>query len=253
MSHNIQEESFPAMQMNIQGKHIDLGNALRKHVNVKITDVNEKFFNHATFANVTFSREGHGHGLIKTHISMGIGKNIMVMADATEGDAYLSFDEALIKVIKQLRKQKSRLRDNHNRSERHDSKAIFSAAYSNDSNYDNDEAGDAPVVIAEMTASVQKMTVSDAAQRLELTGKDFFLFRNPGSNEINLVFRRKDGNVGWIDPGNGTVKSTQKPAEKVADKTKVIKLKPAAKNKKALPVKKPKAKIFSKKKNKSRR
>ena len=108
-------------------------------------------------------------------------------------------------------------------------------------------------MIAEMTASVQKMTVSDAAQRLELTGKDFFLFRNPGSNEINLVFRRKDGNVGWIDPGNGTVKSTQKPAEKVADKTKVIKLKPAAKNKKALPVKKPKAKIFSKKKNKSRR
>lgn len=256
MSYNLQNiESFSAMQVNVQGKHIDLGSALRTHVNEKIFDVNHKFFNHATFANITFSREGHGHGLIKTHISMGIGKNIMVMADATEGEAYLAFDEALQKVVKQLRKQKGRIRDDHRR-ERHDA-ADFAAFTSQDDGYENDNAGAGPVVIAEMTANIQKMTVSDAAQRLEITKKDYFLFRNPATDEVNLVFRRKDGNVGWIDPGNGK-KKTGGAVSPPAQKSNLVKLKPAAKKKKTAAKKtkakaKPKAKAKSAKKKKSRR
>lgn len=211
MSTNLhQQESQHTMQLAIQGKQIDLGDSLRSHVAEKIQDINHKFFNHATFANVTFSREGHGHGLIKTHISMGIGKNIMVMADAVEGEIYLSFETAVEKTIKQLRRYKSRLRDHHGRLEKTaGAEGLFAKSYvladEEGDEYENDNVkGDAPVVIAEMSMDIQKMSVSDAVMRMDLTGQNFLLFRNPSSDELNLVYRRPDGNVGWIDPaGNG--------------------------------------------------
>src|SRR3989304_3119671 len=105
------------MQLTIQGKQIDLGDALRTHVEEKIDFINQKYFNHATYATITFSKEGHGHGLVKAHISMRIGKNIMVMADAVENDPYVSFEAAAEKVAKQLRRYKNRLRDHHERLE----------------------------------------------------------------------------------------------------------------------------------------
>jgi len=191
------------MQLSVQGKQMEVGDALRTYVSAKIEDINAKFFNHATDATVTFSPEGHGHGLTRAHISIRVGRDIMVMADAKENDPYLSFDVASDKVAKQLRRYKNRLRDHH---ERHERAAVLKAPYyviaDEPEQDDNVPQGDDPVTIAEMVTDIQTLCVSDAVMRLDLGGQTALLFRNAKHGELNLVYRRPDGNVGWIDPAN---------------------------------------------------
>jgi ribosomal subunit interface protein len=101
------------MELQVHGKQMDVGDALRTHVEDRISDVSEKYFNHTTFATVTFSREGHGHPQTKVHINIQLGKNIMFTADATEQDPYVAFDAANEKAAKQLRRYKRKVRDDH--------------------------------------------------------------------------------------------------------------------------------------------
>jgi ribosomal subunit interface protein len=196
------------MQITIQGKQIDLGAALREHVQDKMEEVNSKFFNHATFATVTFSREGHGHGLVKTHVTLQVGKNIKVLADATEGDAYLSFDRASEKIAEQLRRYKNRLRDHHDRIETLGEGDGLSAREHvlADGHSDDSKHTDNPPIIAEMTMNIETLSVSEAVMRMDLAGQPALLFRNASHDGLNMVYRRPDGNVGWVDPvGNHVI------------------------------------------------
>ncbi|MCB1530394.1 MAG: ribosome-associated translation inhibitor RaiA [Rhodospirillales bacterium] len=202
------------MQLSVHGKQMDVGDALREHVTGKLEDISQKYFNHATDANVTFSPEGHGHGVIKTHISIRIGKDIMVIASAEDADPYASFDKASDKVAKQLRRYKKRLRDHHERLE---TSAILEArehvisAESEDEDEDEKAHDAAPLVVAEMATNIQTMAVSEAVMRLNLSGQPAFLFRNANHNGLNMVYRREDGNVGWVDPqGNDASAKTNK-------------------------------------------
>lgn len=202
------------MQLTVQGKQIDLGDALRVHVEEKIEDLNEKFFNHATHATVTFSREGHGHGLVRCHISISIGKNINVMADGVEGDPYLAFDTAIAKAASQLRRYKNRLRDTHERMERavEESTMARDLTLGEDADEGNEEH---PPVIAELTTEIQTLSVSEAVMLMDLAGQPAMLFRNASHNGLNMVYRRKDGNIGWVDAGGEAMpQSSAKKAEK---------------------------------------
>jgi hypothetical protein len=152
---------------------------------------------------VTFSKEGHGKPRTRAHISIQIGKNIMVVADAVETDAYASFENAAEKIGKQMRRYKRRLRDHHERQDE-DSEAqseratdyVLAAA----TEQDTAQTDENPVVIAEMTTDILTLAVSDAVMRLDLSGQPALLFRNASNNEINMVYRREDGNIGWVDP-----------------------------------------------------
>lgn len=197
------------MELNVHGKQIDVGDALRTHVEEKLEDLNQKYFSHATFATVTFSKEGHGHPLTRANITIQLGKNIMVVADATDGDPYASFEAAASKVGKQMRRYKKKLRDHHERLEQTPEGEIMkardyvlAAAPEQDDNESADDVpqGDDPVVIAEMTKDIQTMSVSDAVMRLDLSGDSALLFRNASHDGVNLVYRRNDGNIGWVDP-----------------------------------------------------
>ena len=196
------------MQLTVQGKQIDVGDALRTHVSDKLEDINSKYFNHASFATVTFSKEGHGHPLIKAHISIKVGKNIMVIADDQNNDPYNAFDSAADKVAKQLRRYKKKLRDHHQRQVQTPESEILKArdytlAIEPEENdeQDNEEAGsDEPLIIAEMTKDIEKLAVSDAVMRLDLSGENALVFRNAKNDGLNVVYRRSDGNIGWIDP-----------------------------------------------------
>ncbi len=253
------------MQLTVQGKQMDVGDALRTHVTERIEDINRKFFNHATDATVTFSREGHGHGVINAHVQIRVGKNITVMADAEAGDAYGAFEKTAEKVTTQLRKYKNRLRSHHEKMQAAEMDILHARdsviAEQHEDEHHN-EKGHAPAIIAEMTTAIQTLTVSEAVMRMDLAHQDALLFRNASHGELNLVYRRKDGNVGWIDPALGVKKATPakkaannskkpkakakaKPAAKATAKTKP-KAKPAVKGKpklKAVPKSKPKAKV----------
>lgn len=205
------------MQITIQGKQIDLGAALREHVQDKMEEVNSKFFNHATFATVTFSREGHGHGLVKTHITLQVGKNIKVLADATEGDAYISFDRASEKIAEQLRRYKNRLRDHHDRIETLPDGDSAREHVLADGHNDDSQHSDNPPIIAEMTTNIETLSVSEAVMRMDLADQPALLFRNASHDGLNMVYRRPDGNVGWVDPvGNHVIaKAEQREKGKV--------------------------------------
>jgi ribosomal subunit interface protein len=195
------------MELSVHGKQIDVGESLRGHVEGKLEDLNSKYFNHATFATVTFSKEGHGKPQTKANITIQLGKNIMVVADATDADAYASFEAAATKVGKQMRRYKKKLRDHHERLEQTPESEImkardytFAATEQNDAP-ETEEAQD-PVVIAEMTKNIDKMSVSEAVMRLELSGENALVFRNASHDGVSLVYRRSDGNIGWIDAEN---------------------------------------------------
>lgn len=195
------------MQLTVQGKQLDLGDALRTHVSDKLEDLNSKYFNHATDATVTFSPEGHGHKQIKSHIHIRIGKDIMVMADALAGDAHSAFDDAAEKVGKQMRRYKKRFRDHHERLAKTPEAEIMKARdyilaaddlAANEN--EDDKTDDNPLVIAEDTRNIQTMSVSEAVMRLDLGGDSALMFRNANHEGLNMVYRRDDGNIGWIDP-----------------------------------------------------
>lgn len=191
------------MQLSINGKQMDLGDTLRAHISDKLEDINQKYFNRAIEAIVTLSPEGHA--FIKTHISIRIGKDIMVMSDAQEKDAYASFDSACAKVAKQLRRYKKRLRDHHERLEEKAFTQAQHSVFSSDEGSEETSEENEPAVVAEMVTNIQDMSVAEAVMRLNLSGENALLFRNAQHSGLNMVYRRKDGNIGWIDPeGNET-------------------------------------------------
>jgi ribosomal subunit interface protein len=196
------------MQLTVQGKQMDLGDALKSHVEGKLEDINSKYFNRAIDATVTFSPEGHA--FTKTHISIRVGKDIMVISDATENDPYVAFDSAAEKVAKQLRRYKRKLRDHHQRLENAPEDHVLPASdYTLSLEQDNEEQAADHLVIAEMTTNIQTMSPSEAAMRLELSGLPAMMFRNATHKGLNMVYIRKDGNIGWVDP-DGKVTSVSK-------------------------------------------
>lgn len=223
------------MHLTVQGKQMDVGDALRTHVEEKLEDINRKYFNHATDATVTFSREGHGHGVFRSHVHIRVGRNIVVMADSEAGDAYGAFDKTAEKVATQLRRYKNRLRTHSERMQAAQAEILPALDYviSNDDDEQDDhhnEAADAgPMIIAEMTTTIRTLTVSDAVMRMDLENLPALLFRNPKHGELNMVYRRADGNVGWIDPAQNLGTRTAPPAAKKAPARKTAAKKPAAK------------------------
>jgi ribosomal subunit interface protein len=199
------------MEVTVQGKQMSVGNALQTHVEEKLEDINQKYFNHATFATVTFSKEGHGHAQIKAAILIQAGKNITVRGEDTESDPYAAFDIAAAKVAKQLRRYKKKIRDQHQRSQHTPEEEIMKAQHytlaAGLGNPDEEEnvddgipEGDDPVVVAEITTDIQTLSVMDAVMRLDLSADNAIMFRNASTNELNMVYRRQDGNIGWVDP-----------------------------------------------------
>lgn len=200
------------MQITVHGKQMDVGDALREYVTDKIEEIDEKYFNHATDAVVTFSKEGHGRGLTKTHISIHVSKHISVQSETQDADPYAAFDKAAEKVAKQLRRYKKRLRDHHERLEGVPETEITAArdivlAAETDDEESEDKDYSEPLVVAEMATNIQTMTVSEAVMRLDLSGQPAIMFRNANHAGLNMVYRREDGNVGWVDP-EGVEKQT---------------------------------------------
>lgn len=188
------------MQLSIHGKQMDLGDSLRAHIEDKLDELNQKYFNRAIEAIVTLAPEGHA--FVKTHISIRVGKDIMVMSDAQDTDPYASFEKASEKVAKQLRRYKKRLRDHHERLEESEFVQAQNYVLAPETDEAEEEPAEdkAPVVVAEMVTNIQTMSVSEAVMRLDLSGENALMFRNTEHDGLNMVYRKNDGNIGWVDP-----------------------------------------------------
>lgn len=182
------------MQLTVKGKHLDVGDSLRAHVEEQLSHTAKKYFRDPIEATVVISKE-KPH-LYAADISIHVGGGIVLQTHHEASDPYPAFDEAAKTVGKRLSRYKDKIRDHH-KSE----PAELTAAYTTLSSDDNAaEGGTEPAVIAEMETPVLTLAVADAVMRLELGGLPALMFRNPSHGGLNMVYRRKDGNIGWVDP-----------------------------------------------------
>jgi ribosomal subunit interface protein len=198
------------MDITVHGKQVDVGDALRARVEDRLRETNEKYFARATHATVTLSREGHGRGLFRVHVFVQVSQGISVNADATDPDPYAAFEKAADKAAKRWRRYKRKVRDDHKRDEGAALKArdfVLSVAPEPEGEEEDEaQGGDEPAIVAEMVAHIDTLSVANAVARMELAGQGALLFRNAGHCGLNMVYRRTDGHVGWVDPGPAPAK-----------------------------------------------
>lgn len=189
------------MNVTVKGKQIDVGDALRDYVSGNLGTEVKKYFPNPVDGQVTFSRDNHN---FVADIHIHVGRGIVLQSHGEAGEAHPAFDAGLAKLSRQLNRYKQRLVDHHHKSE----EAVFAPSYVLENDEGKDTANDQPMVIAEMTTPVAQLTVSEAVMRMDLADVPALLFKNSAHGGLNMVYRRKDGNIGWVDPaGNSKVKA----------------------------------------------
>ncbi len=191
------------MSFRVSGKNIDVGEALRSRINARIAEATAKYFDGGFSGHVTVGKEGFG---FRTECVIHLDSGIVLEAEALAADAYASADQVAGRIEKRLRRYKRRLK-NHQavaadaalpepRTIQASSYIIAAPEHEND----DEVTGFDPVIIAESTTALKRLSVSDAVMELDLTGAAVVVFRHAGHGRVNLVYRRGDGHIGWIDP-----------------------------------------------------
>jgi ribosomal subunit interface protein len=186
------------MQVNVTGKQIDIGGSLRSHVETNLESVVMKYFDRPGQANVIFSREGSS---FKCDCSVHLDSGILLQSSGQNDEIYASFEEAAEHMDKRVRRYKRRLKNHHN-----DSKAFevtSSQAYVI-STEDKEEEPETlqPIIIAETRTDIRTCSVGEAVMQMDLADSPTLVFRNAQHGGVNVVYRREDGNIGWVDPGS---------------------------------------------------
>ncbi len=193
------------MPFRVSGKNIDIGEALRTRVNARIAEATGKYFDGGFSGHVTIGKEGFG---FRTECVIHLDSGIVLEAEALAADAYASAEQAALRIEKRLLRYKRRLKG-HQPSRGNgadtaaepaaiDAPSYVIAAPEHDSDEEVSEWH--PVIIAEATTALKRQSVSEAVLELDMRGVAVVVFRHAGHGRINLVYRRADGHIGWIDP-----------------------------------------------------
>src|SRR5262245_35708121 len=193
------------MPFRVSGKNIDIGEALRMRVTARIAETMSKYFDGGYSGHVTIGKEGYG---FRTECAVHLDSGTTLHVDGMAADAYASADEAAARVEKRLRRYHSRLKG-HASGRTNGAKAALGAVSSIDApsyviaapDQESEEVGEFnPVIIAESTTTLETLSVSEAVTELDMTGAPVVVFRHAVTGRVNIVYRRGDGNVGWVDP-----------------------------------------------------
>ncbi|MFZ1468981.1 MAG: ribosome-associated translation inhibitor RaiA [Paracoccaceae bacterium] len=189
------------MRYQISGKQIDIGEALQTHVKAELGEVIEKYAQRPTECLVVFSKSAHEF-VCETTLHLSTGLTAQAKGHAPE--IYAGFESCREKLDKQLRRYKRRIRNHHTDRkgpvEFGGGSSYILAATEEIEETEPDTLQ--PVVIAEMETKIPSITVGEAVMQMELVGQKMLVFRNEGHGGVNVVYRREDGNIGWIDPRN---------------------------------------------------
>lgn len=190
--------------LRVSGKSVDVGEALRTRITEKVDEALAKYFQHGSSGHVTVSREGSG---FRADCVLHLDSGTVLEAHGTAHDAVAAADDAAIKIEKRLRRYKRRLKDRGATIRAHEAQQ-YAANYVIEAPDEESEEqeGWSPATIAESTAALPEFSVSDAVAELDLTGAPVVVFRHVTSGGINIVYKRRDGNIGWIDPSPATPK-----------------------------------------------
>jgi ribosomal subunit interface protein len=184
------------MSLRISGKNLDVGDAFRIQVESRLNEAMKKYFDGGFNGHVTLEREGSG---FRTECAIHLDTGIALQAEGRAQDARLSFDQAAERIEKRLRRYKRKLKEHHlaRREEPLPAQSYILAANDEESEVAPDYA---PTIIAEETTSLQTLSVGGAVMAMDLAEARVVVFRNAAHGGINVVYRRPDGHIGWIDP-----------------------------------------------------
>ena len=187
------------MRYQISGKQIDIGEALQTHVRGELGEAVAKYAERPTDAQVVFSKSGHEY-VCESTVHLSTGLTASAKAHATE--IYGAFDACREKMEKQLRRYKRRLKDHHrDRAEPVEFMGASSYILASENDSDTQEPESLqPMIIAEMQTNIATLSVGEAVMQMELAGAPVLVFRKEGKDGLNVVYRRDDGNIGWINP-----------------------------------------------------
>jgi ribosomal subunit interface protein len=190
------------MDIRVSGHQVDTGEALREHVSDRLGGIADKYFARAISATVTFGTGPHDNGFscdIVAHVMQGV----VLKAAGFGMEAHPAFDEAASKIEKQLRRYMKRLKGHNGNGQVADidggidANAGYTVFTIGD---EEEEASDHPLIVAETRVDIPDATVSDAVMMLDLRHTAALLFRNSGTGAFNMVYRRGDGTIGWVEP-----------------------------------------------------
>ncbi|MGB7254974.1 MAG: ribosome-associated translation inhibitor RaiA [Xanthobacteraceae bacterium] len=185
------------MSFRVSGKNLDVGDALRERINDRIAETVGKF-DGGYSGHATLAKDGFG---FRTECAIHLDSKITLHAEGIAPDAYASADQAAARIEKRLRRYHRRLKDH--RAERNDEPSIDAASYiiaAPEDEGETESGAFTPVIIAESTTALKRLSVSDAVTELDMTGAPVVVFRHAAHGGINIVYRRADGHFGWIDP-----------------------------------------------------
>lgn len=189
------------MRYQITGKQIDIGSALQTHVENELGSIVQKYAERPTDANIVFSKSAHEY-VCEATVHLSTGLTAQAKAHATE--IYAAFDSCADKMETQLRRYKRRLKDHH--KDRTEPVELFGASSyilaSEEVSDESEPESLQPIIVAEMQTQIPSLSVGEAVMQMELAGAPVLVFRNEGKDGVNVVYRRDDGNIGWIDPGS---------------------------------------------------
>ncbi|MFN6953627.1 MAG: ribosome hibernation-promoting factor, HPF/YfiA family [Acetobacteraceae bacterium] len=201
------------MHITVAGKQVETGEALRAHVTDSLGAIAAKYFDHALEAHVTFRRDAKGRNgaFFACDINLHAGRGLSVRGEGMGTDAHRAFDEAAEHVAKRLRRYRRRMNE-HARSLAEEREATVERAVQAVLAPEPEDEETAPMtearpesgaVIAEQPAEISRLSVREAVMRMDLAHQPVLMFRNKGNGRLNVVYRRDDGNIGWIDPAGG--------------------------------------------------
>ncbi len=197
------------MQLTVSGKQVELSDALRVHVSDHLDLITSKYFDHALQANVTFSK---ARSFFTCDINVHAGRGVTVRGEGEAGDAHAAFDDAAEHIATRLRRYRRRVNE-HARNTTGAVKPVTGKQYilreeeyvepvhaTNGHSHTAEPDALHATIVAESDALIETLTVRDAVMRLDLSFQQVMMFRNEKNNHLNVVYRRTDGHIGWIDP-----------------------------------------------------
>jgi ribosomal subunit interface protein len=188
------------MQITVSGKQVDLSDALRTRVSDHLDVIASKYFDHALEAQVTFSR---ARSFFTCDINLHAGRGLTLRGEGEAADAHAAFDDAAEHIAKRLRRYRRRVnehaRDIANRDRPEAARQYVLRQEDQSAGHGNGEAH--ATIVAESATEISLLSVSEAVMRMDLADQPVLMFRNSTTGQLNVVYRRSDGNIGWIDPG----------------------------------------------------
>jgi ribosomal subunit interface protein len=186
------------MDIRVSGHQIETGSALQDHASLRLNGISEKYFSRAISSQVTFNKAPNN--AFACDIVLHANQGLVLKSRGQAQDAHQAFDQASDKIEKQLRRYKRRLTDRHEQSGHaiREEEAAYTVFDTGDP--ESEEAPEAPPVIAETRTDIPEVSVADAVMLLDLRHTNALFFKNAGTGRHNMVYRRDDGSIGWVEP-----------------------------------------------------